>query len=333
MKFHPNEAYIATGSADKSVRLWSVHDGNIVRMFTGSEASINCLAYHDSGKYLAGAGEDAKIIIWDLAQGEVLATLDSLPNCKDLQFQGNMLAACFRNGMLQMFNLRKLLGVYESCVDEGNFDSTQLPSICDPFTTQCYAKTLFKLHYMDLGKLLCLGSDLDMDADELKAREEAKVNMEAEILETNISQQAQQETGSETLLQQVLQTNNPAAAAAVASGKMEKQSAKPSTSSGTGGTSKILAARLSQPLPSISTSISGECSSDSGNESKNAMNESSLGTSAPGTVASGSTSANATQQMITSAELDAAIASVIDQSGCESTESGGAGTITMYASS
>lgn len=300
-------------------------------MFTGSEASINCLAYHESGKYLAGAGEDAKIIIWDLAQGEVLATLNSLPNCKDLQFQGYMLAACFRKGMLQMFNLRKLLGVYESCVDEGNFDNVQLPSICDPFTTRCFAKTLFKLHYMDLGKLLCLGSDLDMDADELKAREAAKVNMEAEMRESNISQQGQQETGSETLLQQVLQTNNPAAAAALASGKVEKQSAKPSTS-GTGGTSKILAARLSQPLPSISTSISGECSSDSGNESKNALNESSQGTS--GTVASGSTSATATQQMITSAELDAAIASVIDQSGCESTESGGgAGTITMYASS
>lgn len=57
MKFHPNEAYVATGSVDKSVRLWSVSNGNLVRMFTGSSGAINCLAFHSSGKYICGAGK------------------------------------------------------------------------------------------------------------------------------------------------------------------------------------------------------------------------------------------------------------------------------------
>ena len=56
VKFHPNEAYVATGSVDKSVRLWSVADGNLVRMFTGSKGAITSIAFHKDGKYIAAAG-------------------------------------------------------------------------------------------------------------------------------------------------------------------------------------------------------------------------------------------------------------------------------------
>lgn len=34
-KFHPNSNYVATGSADRTVRLWDVLNGNCVRIFTG----------------------------------------------------------------------------------------------------------------------------------------------------------------------------------------------------------------------------------------------------------------------------------------------------------
>lgn len=34
-RFHPNSNYVATGSADRTVRLWDVLNGNCVRIFTG----------------------------------------------------------------------------------------------------------------------------------------------------------------------------------------------------------------------------------------------------------------------------------------------------------
>lgn len=41
-RFHPNSNYIATGSADRTVRLWDVLNGNCVRIFTGHKVK----AYH-----------------------------------------------------------------------------------------------------------------------------------------------------------------------------------------------------------------------------------------------------------------------------------------------
>lgn len=34
-RFHPNSNYVATGSADRTIRLWDVLTGNCVRILTG----------------------------------------------------------------------------------------------------------------------------------------------------------------------------------------------------------------------------------------------------------------------------------------------------------
>lgn len=51
---------MATGSTDKSARLWSVSDGEMVRMMTGMDGKINALAFHESGNYLVGGGK----LVW-----------------------------------------------------------------------------------------------------------------------------------------------------------------------------------------------------------------------------------------------------------------------------
>lgn len=34
-RFHPNSNYVATGSSDRTIRLWDILSGNCVRIFTG----------------------------------------------------------------------------------------------------------------------------------------------------------------------------------------------------------------------------------------------------------------------------------------------------------
>lgn len=303
-------------------------------MFTGSAGSVNCVAFHESGKYLVGAGEDAKIIIWDLAQGEVLAKLDSLPNCRDLEFNGHMLSACYRNGILQVFNLRSILG---GNLFSHNRRRNYLTSISTPFTTQCFAKTLFKVHFTDPGRLLCLGSDMSMDVDDINELEIVKARFEAEMAKRNANEETPISDAQETILQQVLQTNIPPVASTSTSDKpSKKKGGGVVTVMGSNGSSRILAARLSQPVPSISSCSSIEAIESVENDSKVAIQDSpppvSSGGLTPGNVPSVTPAPTSTPQMITSAELDAAIASVIDQSGCDNAEGGG-GTITMYASS
>ena len=56
MQFHPNSSYLATGSTDKTVRLWAVADAKLVRVFPGHKGAIQSLAFSPDGKLIASAG-------------------------------------------------------------------------------------------------------------------------------------------------------------------------------------------------------------------------------------------------------------------------------------
>ncbi len=65
----PDSNYIATGSKDKSAKLWEVSTRREVRSFQGHEASVTTVAFSPDGKLLITGSNDKTIRIWEVQTG------------------------------------------------------------------------------------------------------------------------------------------------------------------------------------------------------------------------------------------------------------------------
>ena len=75
VQFHPNGNYIATGSTDRSCRLWDVQTGDCVRIFQGHAGTVHALAFSPDGRMLASGAEDGVVILWDIAASRKIKSL------------------------------------------------------------------------------------------------------------------------------------------------------------------------------------------------------------------------------------------------------------------
>jgi WD40 repeat protein len=64
--FSPDGKYLASGSQDKIVKLWSVQSQKEVTTLKGHSDSVESVAFSPDGKYLASGSRDKTVKLWSM---------------------------------------------------------------------------------------------------------------------------------------------------------------------------------------------------------------------------------------------------------------------------
>ena len=77
--FSSDGRFAATGSADKTIKLWEVSTGREIRSYLGSNGTVWKLAFSQDNRLLASIDAEYKVTIWEVETSKSLRVLD-LPN-------------------------------------------------------------------------------------------------------------------------------------------------------------------------------------------------------------------------------------------------------------
>ncbi|TFK41821.1 WD40 repeat-like protein [Crucibulum laeve] len=77
VRFGRTERVLATGSGDKTVKLWSLDDFSCLKTFEGHTNSVLRVDFLNMGMQLVSAASDGLVKLWNIREEECIATLDN----------------------------------------------------------------------------------------------------------------------------------------------------------------------------------------------------------------------------------------------------------------
>jgi WD40 repeat protein len=132
--FSPDGSTLASGSWDKTIKLWQVQATCLSATLVGHRLGVNTLAFHPHEKYLASGGLDSEVILWDWESKELLQRLGGHRRAVTaLAFSpdGQWLASGSADGTIQLwkysrqqFELEKVLSAHSWTVSSLIFNPT-----------------------------------------------------------------------------------------------------------------------------------------------------------------------------------------------------------------
>lgn len=70
--FSPDSQILATGSFDRTIRLWRVSDGTLINTLEGNDEAIRGVAFSPDGSILASVSFDQRLKIWTIPEGTLV---------------------------------------------------------------------------------------------------------------------------------------------------------------------------------------------------------------------------------------------------------------------
>src|SRR5436190_9710166 len=66
LAFLPDNVRAVSGSSDRTLKLWDIRTGELLRTFVGHEGPVYAVAVSPDGRRVASAGGDRTVRVWDV---------------------------------------------------------------------------------------------------------------------------------------------------------------------------------------------------------------------------------------------------------------------------
>ena len=104
MAFSPDGSMLASGSRDKTIRLWDTGSGQLLATLAGHADWINGVAFSPTGHILASRSRDGTIRLWDANSGQLKAVLLTSGYAMAFSPDGSILASGNGDGMTRLWD-------------------------------------------------------------------------------------------------------------------------------------------------------------------------------------------------------------------------------------
>ena len=148
-----------TGSKDKTVREWNLITGNVERVFQGSHmGSILSLCAHN--RYLATAGSDNRVCLWDLRDGSLVKKIkEHHDSVLCVRFDDERLVSCSKDRTIRLYRFKSNSDSSGTILGEGTILGTHRAAVnavalCGSLVVSASGDKSLRVWNADTGELL-----------------------------------------------------------------------------------------------------------------------------------------------------------------------------------